>query len=102
MSGYWQQTGTTSITLTAPAGAAAGGEQIRIRSIVASVASAAALTVTDSVAGVIWQFTGTQIALAGLDIRGSVGGNLTIALASGTAIDVAGDYVPQGYPYGLT
>lgn len=106
MSGFWQVTATSSpVTISAPAGAAAAGEVIRIRAL-AIMAAAAALTITDSNLGVVWQITPAAaglVALTSLDIRGSPGGSLTIANTGSTGgINAEGDYCPIGYPYGLT
>lgn len=104
MSGYWSATtATTPATISAPASAAAAGEVLRIRGLAAS--GTGTVTVTDSNAGVIWQVTLPTSGLfnqADLDIRGSVGGNLSVAAAAGSGVSVQGDFVPQGYPYGLT
>ena len=114
MSGQWQVTGTTSLAAITPptgSGAAASalaasiGTVVRIRALSVS-AGAGALTITDSVlSAVIWQITlgaGAVFSQTDLDIRGSPGASLTIAATSATGINAQGDYVPIGYPYGLT
>jgi hypothetical protein len=105
MAGFWQVTGTTSVggastPLAPPTGA--GGVQVRIRAIQSSASASGALAVSDSVLGTIFTVTGSAFALTHLDIRGSVGGTLTVTQASGNGLNVQGDYVPQGWPLGLT
>lgn len=103
MSGYWSVvTATTPAAVTAPASTAAG-LVLRVRGLAAS--GTGLVTITDSISGLIWQVTiatGTALVETDLDVRGSVGGNLTIASAGGTGVSVQGDYVTIGYPYGLT
>ena len=112
MSGQWQLTsntaGATTVTQTAPAGAAAASLQIRVRSISGSVSAAGTLTIQDNAGSPNTYFT-IGFAAAGLfvqsdlDIRIAVGLNMVAAFsAGGTGLNVEGDFVPQGYPYGLT
>ena len=106
MSGFWQQVGTTTITVNAPAGAAAGGQVTRVRSIAAVSTAAGNLVISDSVLGTVFQMilagaSGATIMPTPIDVRGSPGGNLTISWsAAGASISVEGDFVPIGYPYG--
>ena len=112
MSGQWQVTGATGLQIFPPTGsgapaaalAASIGTVTRIRAITIS-AAAAAVTISDSNLGTIWQLAAptaaTIVSQADLDLRSSPGGTLTIANVGSTAINVQGDWVPQGYPYGL-
>ena len=88
--------------MAAPAAAVVAGLQVRIRAICSSATAAGALAVSDSNLGTIFSVTVSTFAESDLDIRGSVGGTLTVTQASGNGLNVQGDYVLQGYPYGLT
>lgn len=108
MSGQWQVTGTTTVTQTAPAGAAAASLQLRVRAISGSVSAAGNLTIQDNAGSPNTYYT-IALAAAGafqqsdLDIRIAVGLNMVASFsAGGTGLNVEGDYVPIGYPYGLT
>jgi hypothetical protein len=103
VSAYWSATSTgSSLVIGAPAGAAKGGIQVRVRGLAGSVTAAGALTITDSVGGVVFQVTITNVlGIPDLDVRGTVGGNLTIALTNGNGLNAQGDFVLVGWPYGL-
>ena len=108
MSGEWQVTGTTTVTQTAPAGAAAASLQLRVRGISGSASAAGTLTIKDNAGSPNTYYT-VALAAAGvfeqsdLDIRIAVGLNMVAAWsANGTGLNVEGDFIPQGYPYGLT
>lgn len=112
MSGYWSvtnraATGNATATQSAPTSGLAGGGLSRVRAIQASSAVALELTVTDSISGVLMSIdvtaAGPPISLTNIDLRGSVGGNLTFAwngtnTTGATDVNAQGDFVPSGYP----
>lgn len=126
MSGYWtindrpSAGSPASATQASPAASANGGQQVRLRSIQVSLSGSSAGTdevvVRDGPSGtgtIIWSddlsvaANGTSMVfLTGLDLRASVGNPLTVEFVDGVTSDqenvnAQGDYVPQGYVFGV-
>ena len=120
MSAPWSITNTSgsgaagTASLSQPTNAAAQGQQIRVRSVTATLAGSGAgsdtfqikdgSTVVYAAQLSIAANGYAQLSLTNTDIR--ISGTLTVAFASGVANDVEcvnaqGDFVQTGAPYGV-
>jgi hypothetical protein len=111
MTGFWQVT-TRAVntnatgTMQPPAGAAASGLCLRVRSMQITGGDTRLDAMISDGATVIWQIDlASEASVSGIDLRGSPGNALTFSFSGtnsnmNTAINVQGDYVRAGAPWG--